>query len=91
MRLKLLDPKDIKVRPEELDYDPIVATGIVKQLALGVDEIEVWNVPGAPTAEQLHSFLLENKEIYAAFNQAQLDNVNSWIKRTVFNELDEEQ
>jgi hypothetical protein len=84
MKLKLLDPKDVEIRPEELDYDPEVAKSIIAQLAAGINELSTWNVPGSPTANQLHSFLLENKEFYASFNAKQLENINTWIKSTVY-------
>lgn len=56
-----MDPEQTKVEIDKrnLDFLPEVAQRIAIKLSFGYDDVETWNVYGAPTSEQQLFYLKE--------------------------------
>ena len=67
-------------QPEPLEFSAEVADLILERLSFGFDAEFVWNVPGAPTEEQLAAHLV-TLELPETFTTQQRANLQHWLER----------
>lgn len=70
----------VEIEQRELDYLPEVAQKIAIKLSFGYDDVDTWNVYGAPTAEQQKAFLadyLNDNELHPR----QIAEIKKWMSR----------
>ena len=72
-------PPDVTIPEVSLDYSPEVAKEILLKLSIDFNELECWNVPEAPTLEQLVTFWnLHCSEF--DFTTSQIQNVEKHLQ-----------
>lgn len=68
--------EEVEIPKVDLDYLPSVALRILEQLSFGFNDSSIWNVPGAPSLEQMREFWEEHKE---EFTGRQAENIESYL------------